>query len=246
MTWDINRRDIQFGLDHLASVGSPPRHQHLHAYATIVIAGTFEQYSYAGRLQLQPGDVLINPTFDCHFNKMISRAITLIRLPWREDATFGGVHRDFALGTIERVAQYDAREAAGLLEELLVGKAYVSFSVQDWSDQLAVDLGRNPRLRISHWAESHGVTREYAWRCFERKFGVAPAQFRSELNARAALLAIARANTPLASAAAEFGFSDQSHMSREIKALTGVSPAIWRRGIPPQPALAASSARARP
>jgi hypothetical protein len=57
--WDINRRDARFGLDHLSFVSNPPRHQHLHAYATVVIAGAFEQYSYAGRLKLQAGDVLI-------------------------------------------------------------------------------------------------------------------------------------------------------------------------------------------
>lgn len=232
MKWNINRRDIQFGLEHLASVSNPPRHQHLHAYATIVVAGAFEQYSYAGRLQLQTGDVLINPTFDCHFNKMVSRGLTLIRLPWHEDATFGGVYRNLSLGTIERVATYDVREAAGLLEEQLGGKAYASFSVQDWSDQLAIDLAKNPRLRISHWADSQGVTREYAWRRFERTFGVAPARFRSELNARAALLAIAGSDAPLARAAADFGFSDQSHMTREIKALTGISPAQWRQEKP--------------
>jgi AraC-like DNA-binding protein len=228
---DISRRKIRFGLDHLASVQDLPRHQHLHAYATIVLAGAFEQYSYAGHLKLQAGDVLINPTFDCHSNRMLSRGITLIRLPWRHDATFGGVYRNVPIDTIERVAAHGAAEAMGLLEEQLVGRAYTSFPLRDWPEKLAIDLGRNPRLRISQWAESQGVTREYAWRCFFRTFGVAPTQFRSELNARAAVLAIAGSTDPLSKIAADSGFADQSHMTRAIKTLTGASPAQWRGHI---------------
>lgn len=226
---DIAHRNVRFGLDHLPSVENMPRHRHLHAYATLVLAGAFEQYSYAGRLTLQAGDVLINPTFDCHSNKMLSRGIILIRLPWRHDATFGGVYRNLAVDTIERASACDVRDAAGLLEEQLVGKACASSFVEDWSDKLAIDLRTNPRLRISHWAESRGITREYAWRCFIRAFDVAPTQFRSEMNARAALLTLMRSNDPLSKVAADFGFADQSHMTRAIKALTGKPPAMWRR-----------------
>jgi AraC-like DNA-binding protein len=226
---DIARRNVRFGLDQLASVENMPRHRHLHAYATVILAGAFEQYSYAGRLTLQAGDVLINPTFDCHSNKMLSRGIILVRLPWRHDATFGGVYRNLAVDTIERASACDVREAAGLLEEQLVGKVCVSSSLEDWSDKLAIDLGMNPRLRISHWAESRGITREYAWRCFIRAFDVAPTQFRSEMNARAAVLAIAHSDDPLSKISADFGFADQSHMTRAIKALTGEPPAMWRR-----------------
>jgi AraC-like DNA-binding protein len=226
---DVVQREVRFGLDRLSTVADMPRHRHLHAYATVVLAGTFEQYSYAGRLKLQAGDVLINPTFDCHSNRMLSRGLTLIRLPWRHEATFGGVYRNLSLGTVESVVARDAAEASGLLEEQLVGKTYASFSAEDWSDKLAIDLGTNPRLRISQWADLHGVTREYAWRCFVRAFGVAPARFRSEMNARAAFLMLARSKDSLSKVAADFGFADQSHMTRAIKALTGVSPGQWRR-----------------
>jgi AraC-like DNA-binding protein len=160
---------------------------------------------------------------------MLSRGITLIRLPWRRDATFGGVYRNLAVDAIERASARDTLEAAGLLEELSVGKAFERFSAQDWSDKLVIDFGTNPRLRISQWARSQGLTREYAWRCFVRAFGVAPAQFRSEMNARGALLTISRSDDPLSKVAADFGFADQSHMTRAIKALTGASPARWRR-----------------
>jgi len=229
MKSDIHRRIVSFGREHMAFNKEMPRHRHAHAYATLVLAGEFEQFSYAGRLKLEAGDVLINPTFDCHSNRMRSRGgITLIRLPWRHDGTFGGVYRNLSIDAVERVADRDSAQATGLLEEQIAGKVHTHFPLQDVPDKLAIDLGANPRLRIAQWAANHGVTREYAWRCFYRTFGVAPAQFRSEINSRAALLAIASSNEPLSKVAADCGFSDQSHMTRAIKALVGIPPARCR------------------
>jgi AraC-like DNA-binding protein len=229
MKSDIQRRIVCFGPERMAFNREMPRHHHLHAYATVVLAGEFEQFSYAGRLKLQAGDVLINPTLDSHSNRMRSRGgVTLIRLPWRHDGSFGGVFRNLSIDTVERVAGRDSAQASGLLEEQLKGRVPTAFPLQDWPDKLALDLGVNPRLRIAGWAANHGVTREYAWRCFYRTFGVAPARFRAEMNTRGALLALVRSSEPLSKVAADWGFSDQSHMTRAVKSLTGISPAQCR------------------
>lgn len=229
MKSEIQRRIVCFGPEHLPFKQEMPRHQHLHAYATVVLAGEFEQFSYAGRLRLSPGDVLINPTLDCHSNRMLNRGgVTLIRLPWRHDATYGGVYRNIAIDSIERVADRDPDEASGLLQERLAAEVYSLNPPQDLSDRLAIDLGTNPRLCIAQWAMHHGVTRERAWRCFYHAFGVAPLQFRSEMKARAALLALVRSGDTLSKVAADCGFSDQSHMTRAIKSLTGMPPAECR------------------
>jgi AraC-like DNA-binding protein len=226
---EIHRRIVSFGVERMAFEKEVPRHQHVHAYATLVLAGEFEQFSYAGRLKLQAGDVLINPTFDCHSNRMRSRSgITLVRLPWRHDASFGGVYRSVFIDAIERVAGRDSAQATGLLEEQLKGRIAAPLPLYDWPDKLAIDLRANPRLRIARWAANHGVTREYAWRCFYRTFGVGPAQFRSEINSRAALLALVCSSDPLSKIAADFGYSDQSHMTRAIKSFAGIPPARWR------------------
>jgi AraC-like DNA-binding protein len=229
MKSDIQRRVVRFGPERIAFNKEMPRHRHVHAYATLVLAGEFEQFSYAGRLMLQAGDVLINPTLDCHSNRMRSpTGVTLIRLPWQHDSSFGGVYRNLSTDTIEAVAGHDSAQAAGLLEEQLAGKLPTSFPLQDWPDRLAIDLRTTPRLRIAQWAVNHGVTREYAWRSFYRTFGVSPSQFRSEINSRAALMAIVRLNEPLSKIAADCGFSDQSHMTRAVKSLIGISPARCR------------------
>jgi len=74
----IHRRIVRFGRERMAFIKEMPRHQPVHPYATVVLAGEFEQFSYAGRSKLEAGDVLINPTFDCHSNRMRSRGGTML------------------------------------------------------------------------------------------------------------------------------------------------------------------------
>jgi AraC-like DNA-binding protein len=225
----FHRRIVRFGPERMIFIKEMPRHQHVHAYASFVLAGEFEQFSYAGRSKLEAGDVLINPTFDCHSSRMRSLGgITRIRLPWRHDGTFGGVYRNLSIDTIERVAGRDSAQAKGLLEEQLAGKVYTPFPLQDLSDKLAIDLATIPRLRIAQWAANHSLTREFAWRSVYRTFGGGPAQFRPEIQSRAALLAVVSSNDPLSMVAADCGLSDQPHMTRAIKSFIGIPPARWR------------------
>jgi len=224
----ISQRLARFGAERLPYIKALPRHQHVSAYATLVLDGRFTQLSYAARQHLEPGDVLINPSFDCHANKMLSRGITLVRLPWCQELTWGGVYRNVSIDVVRRLADKDPLEASGLLAEQLADKSYVSSVMSDWPDKLVMDLQANPRLEISEWAESVGLSRGYAWRCFKRSYGVGPAQFRCELNARAALLRVVSSKEPMSKAAVDFGFSDQAHMTRAITALTGTSPGRWR------------------
>jgi AraC-like DNA-binding protein len=224
----IHRRNPDYGPERLPYVKELPRHQHVSAYATLILEGQFIQRSYAGRLHLQPGDVLINPSLDCHANQMLTNGVTLVRLPWSQEHSWGGVHRSVSIDIVSRLAATDPVEASGLLAEQVTNTPYAATETSDWPDMLVMDLQANPRLEIAEWAESVGLSRGYAWRCFQRSYGVGPAQFRSELNARAALLKIACTKEPLSKAAADFGFSDQAHMTRAIKALTGIPPGRWR------------------
>lgn len=222
----LAQRHVHHGMDRVPYTKKLPRHQHLLAYATLVLEGRFEQLSYAGRLCLKAGDVLINPTFDRHANRMLSQGLVLVRLPWCEVPTVGGVYRNLAIDIARRVAAYDPVEASEILREEVLGKAYSPVTALDWPDGLALELGQNRKLNLSRWADSHGLTREYVWRCFRDTFGVGPAHFRSEVNARAAFLRIVGSSEPLSGIAADLGFSDQPHMTRMVTAL---ARSAWRK-----------------
>jgi AraC-like DNA-binding protein len=71
------------------------------------------------------------------------------------------------------------------------------------------------------------MTREGYSRRFRRLYGVAPDTFRllSQLNLARGLL---RQGAPIASVAAEAGFSDQSHLGRCFRRTFGVTPGRYR------------------
>ena len=79
-----------------------PRHRHLEAYATVVLDGAYEQFAYAGCLRVGPGQVLVQPTLDCHADRMLSGRARLLRLPWPRDEGLGGVFRPCGLDLVVR------------------------------------------------------------------------------------------------------------------------------------------------
>jgi len=85
------RRVIRAGVERLPAQYDVPRHQHRHAYVTVVFSGAYRQAAYAGRLSIAAGDIVLQPTFDCHADQMLSPGVELLRLPWGREAGLGGV-----------------------------------------------------------------------------------------------------------------------------------------------------------
>ena len=223
-------RRITPGIETLPAKFTLPRHRHLRAYATVVLAGHFEESGYVGRIVASAGDVLIHPTLDCHANEMVSAGVKLIRLHWPESYGAGGLYRVDETDALARAAEKDLRVATLLLREALKKRASPTAGQRnDWPDLLASDLARTASLEIGAWAEANGLARETVSRGFAAAYGVAPRVFRAELRTRAAWLRITQGSDGLSMIAAETGFADQAHMTRWIHNLTGAPPAVWRR-----------------
>jgi AraC-like DNA-binding protein len=222
-------RRITPGIETLPCSFNLPRHRHLRAYATVVLAGSFEESGYVGRLRATAGDVLIHPAMDCHANQMVSAGVRLIRLEWFDTEVTGGLYRLDEIDLLAQIAEKDVAEAALFLETLLRRK-WPSPPGQrnDWPDQLASALTRDPSMQIGAWAEANGLAQETVSRGFSRAYDVAPSLFRAELRARGAWLRIARGAGSLSSIAADTGFADQAHMTRWVHRVTGAPPAVWR------------------
>ena len=221
-------RIIRFGLERLPAGLSAPRHLHVEAYATIVLKGAYEQLAFAGRLRAEAGDVIVQPTFDCHTSRMLSPGIEILRLPWRREPTLGGVYRGCRIDSVLDAAQHDPFEAAQLLAGELSSRAPSAARIDHWADSLAGSLVRDSGLRIADWATSAHLSRERVSRGFHGVYGVSPSQFRTEFKARAAWFRVSGSTDLLSKIAAEAGFSDQAHMARMIKAFTGAPPIRWR------------------
>lgn len=207
-----------------------PRHRHLRAYVTVVLAGSFEESGYAGRIRAVAGDLLIHPVLDCHANWMISPGATILRLTWPDTDEIGGLYRTNEFDSLIRIAEKDSLDASLLLQELLKdGRAARTHAMDDWPDLLAGDLRRNPAIAVGNWAEENGLARETVARRFASVYGIPPSTFRSEWRARAAWLRVTRQADNLSAIAANTGFSDQAHMTRWISRISGAPPGFWRR-----------------
>ncbi|HEV2419874.1 MAG TPA: AraC family transcriptional regulator [Terriglobia bacterium] len=230
LSGSVKFRRITPGIETLHSSFSLPRHRHLHAYATVVLAGTFEEAGYIGRIRATAGDVLIHPALDCHGNQMVSAGVKLIRLDWHARDGEGGLYCLDEVDAFARAAERDVVAARLLLEGALrKGCSSSPNQKRDWPDQLAEALAQDSSLEIGTWAETNGLARETVSRGFTAAYGIAPVVYRAELRARTAWLHITRRSDGLSTIAADAGFADQAHMTRWINRITGAPPAAWRR-----------------
>jgi len=208
-------RRITPGIETLPGKFSLPRHRHLRAYATVVLAGCFEESGYLGRIVACPGDVLVHSAMDCHANQMVSAGVRLIRLKWLDASGTGGLYRVNEVDVLARAAERDVDDATILLEEALARKpAPPPGRRNDWPDMLAAELAQNASMEIGEWAEANNLARGTVSRGFAAAYGVAPAVFRAELRTRTAWLRVTRGFDCLSTIAAETGFADQAHMTR--------------------------------
>jgi AraC-like DNA-binding protein len=223
-------RRITPGIETMRSNFSLPRHRHLRAYATIVLAGSFDESGYTGRIRATAGDVLIHPTLDCHANRMVSAGVKLIRLEWPDGPSSGVIYRLNEVDAIARVAEKDVVAATHLLHEALAACSLPhARKADDWPDLLASSLLEDRSMPISAWAQANGLAHETVSRGFALAYGISPATFRAESRARAAWLQIVQGEEALSAIAAETGFADQAHMTRWVHHITGAPPAAWRR-----------------
>jgi AraC-like DNA-binding protein len=223
-------RWITPGIETLPNEFNLPRHRHLRAYATVVLAGCFEESGYNGRILATAGDVLIHAALDCHGNQMVSAGLMLIRLDWPDTTGVGGLYRLDNVDEIARTAEKDVVEATHLLKSTLQERCKPSPGQRsDWPDLLLEDLAKCPSMEIGAWAQANGLARETVSRGFLAAYGTAPSIFRAELRARSAWLRITRGSECLCRIATETGFADQAHMTRWVRRITGAPPAAWRR-----------------
>ena len=218
-------RRVVAGVETLPSRLSMPRHHHDAGYATVVLAGSVTEVSFAGRMHGTAGDVFLHGRFDCHLDRAGRRGpLQILRLPWKRD-TLEGQFRVKDPDTLARLAETDPELAAGqLYEQLRPGTLRDRY----WVDDLADALRADSVFHLQEWAETRGLRPEAVSRAFRREFEVCPKRFRLESRTRTAWGEIVRSARSLTEIAFEVGFSDLAHLSRSIHAFTGRCPTLWR------------------
>jgi AraC-like DNA-binding protein len=202
-----------------------PRHFHAKAFATVVLAGCFEETGSRGRFRVKQGDVLFHDRFDTHLNRIGKMGAETLNVPLRVAVpNLSAGH----LSDLEAIAREAYRDPEGAADCLFDQLRPISPSFDDWPDVLAYDLARDQKCRLDRWGVTHGLAPETISRGFFSVYGTTPARFRAEARARRAFQQIVLTTSPLVEIAALFDFSDQPHMTRAVRSLTGMSPGNWR------------------
>jgi len=92
---------------------------------------------------------------------------------------------------------------------------------------LEADL-TEPRA-IQDLSQQFSLHRVSLTRGFKKQYALSPVQFRKYTRVMMALQQLALTRKSLAAIAYDAGFADQPHLSREVKSLTGCTPAAFRK-----------------
>lgn len=204
------------------------RHLHRDGHVTVVLAGGYLEASDQGRRRLQAGDVLIHEPFEAHANaidrcgaRMISRKLPMGQAHlWTQ-----GRVRD--LDSVMRLVEGGEQDVWALIvEDTRPGVDWAA----DWPDLLAAALRSEPNLPIARWAETNGLAPETVSRGFRLAYGVSPKRFRATNRARLALQRLMAGAAPC-DVAYDLDFSDQAHLCRSIRDLTGRTPGDWFKSV---------------
>jgi AraC-like DNA-binding protein len=218
-------RSIRVGVETLRTGQIVSRHRHAEGYATVVLAGSFEEASFAGRFVAGPGDVLLHGAFDCHANWITSRrSLSILRLPWFDNSLEGR----FRIQNPDALVRLAERDPINAVRQLQADLIQTRSAERHWTERLAQALRVQTSIRLETWADSERLAPETVSRGFRRAFGVAPKVFRIESRARRAWNLLRHSSLPLTDIAHQLGFADQAHLSRTIGTLTGAPPSYWR------------------
>jgi len=215
----------RLGRDRLIAGTVMQRHRHAIGYVAVVLTGGYLESGDAGRRRVGPGDALVHRPFEGHLDRIGPRGAVGVNVPLPPSRPLPDAFRVGDADAVARAAESDVAMASELLEP---ASGIVAVE-DDWPDQLAALLRLRADVRIAEWAETMDLASATVSRGFRAAFGVAPARYRAESRARRAFAALCDRDDPLVQIALACGFADQSHLSRAIVELTGISPAAWRR-----------------
>lgn len=228
---DPYRKSKGKGMNRTFTTRLPPasviaRHWHATAYATLVLDGGYEEAGDAGRHRVDCGDVLLHGDFSAHRDVTGNKLTILLDLPLPFGRRWPARAKVHDPDHVVRLAQTDVRAAS---EALVAGLLHVEGGERELVDALAAALDTDAVIGV--WAADIGSRRETLSRHFSRSYGIDPAGYRRESRARRAWRMIVTTSDSLAHIAAETGHSDQAHMTRAVRKLTGVTPGDWRKSV---------------
>lgn len=226
-------------------------HAHRNAFISFVIEGDYTEYCGSRTSLFLPGTLGYHPANEEHSDHFGRRDALVLGIEVggeEHEGTKGWGSRFLSDGPETRIAWHIAREfqhrcpTSDLIVECLATELGSDSSVRGgrrgtprWLAK-AVEIahdGFSERLGLAEVASSAGVHPVHLARQFRSRLGCTYGEFVRRVRLTRALERLRNGSQPIAEVAADTGFADQSHLTRLMTAVVGISPAAYRRRFQP-------------
>jgi AraC-like DNA-binding protein len=207
------------------------RHRHPAPYVAVVLSGAYEEAGDRGLLHATAGSAVLHGGFEGHLNRYAWRGAEVLNLPLPIYARHDPDTPLMTLKDPDLIVRLAERDPQGAVDLLVATLCRAKTPAPDWPAELAIDLGADPHLALSAWADDRRLAPATISRGFKQLFGITPSAFRAEVRSRKAWLRTVGGRDTLSAIAAATGFADQAHMTRSVRAVTGRTPGVWRRAV---------------
>jgi AraC family transcriptional regulator len=234
-----------------------PRHDHEAPSLTFVLNGGLDEVVQGRSEVLGPRELLLKPGATSHSNQFgpSGARLLLVEVFQSSECAEPAVARAFrrasrvAAGRVvaplhhvsrelDRPDQYSAIAVEGLLLELVADLARLRVPreavpeatfLRRTRERLHAEYKRP--LRVRELAELEGVHPVRLARGFRARYGCGIAEYLRRVRLQEAMNALASTDDAIATISLRTGFSDQSHLTRELKRATGMTPAAYRQQL---------------
>ena len=230
------------------------RHRHDAAYLSVVIQGEYRETIDAAHNEIAGPTVIVHRPGETHQDAFGPRGATILSVDmpsdWfnavldHQDSTFTGPEVSTAIARVACELEPDALAAEWFVESAvlhLVGtlvRRRARRSPPSWLREVTAYLNdhyatNTPLERLAAFSQVHPV---HLARYFRSAHHCTIGEYVRSLRVKRALHDLVSSKKPIAEIAAEHGFSDQSHLTRQLRRATGRTPAAWRANRVSHPA----------
>jgi len=231
-------------------------HRHEGAYFEIVLRGSYTEGRRVGRHLCGPSSLVLHPEGDGHSVEFHDSPTRILRVELKRPTLekvrqFSKVFDSFVPPESLNSAPLSWLTAR-LRKECLERDDVAPLSVEGLILEVLAEASRAVRkperncpawlktardflhenfarpFRLDDVAAAAGVHPVHLAREFRRHYRTSPGEYVRRRRVEAACRALSATDAPLSEIAAALGFSDQSHMGRHFKRMTGITPAQYR------------------